>query len=144
MISLVKQRGEGFFRYDWTKPGISEGTFPKIAFVKLFKPYQWIIGTVTARTNSVEALEEFRASIGKFGLIITDMTMPNMTGEKLAHAFKAIRPDIPVILCTGFSEKINEHSREDLRIDGFMMKPIDKAKLARTVRKVLDEAPIIR
>jgi CheY-like chemotaxis protein len=95
--------------------------------------------TVTARTGSLEALEAFRSSPGKFDLVITDMTMPNMTGDTLAHAVKEIRADVPVILCTGFSKKVNGY-REDLEIDGFLMKPVDKAKMAETVRKVLDKA----
>jgi signal transduction histidine kinase len=95
--------------------------------------------TVTARTGSLEALEAFRSSPGKFDLVITDMTMPHMTGDKLAYAVKQIRPDVPVILCTGFSEKVNGHE-EDLAIDGFLMKPVDKAKMAKTVRKTLDKA----
>lgn len=67
------------------------------------------------------------------------MTMPNMTGDKLAKEVKAIRSDVPVILCTGFSEKINGN-KENLYIDEFLIKPVVKAKMAKTVRKVLDEA----
>jgi len=95
--------------------------------------------TVTARTSSVEALEAFRTSPAKFDLIITDMTMPNMTGYKLAEEVKAIRGDIPVILCTGFSEQLS--GQEDRRVnDGLLMKPIDKAKMARMIRNLIDEA----
>ena len=67
------------------------------------------------------------------------MTMPNMTGDKLAKEVKAIRSDVPVILCTGFSEKINGN-KENLYIDEFLIKPVVKAKMEKTVRKVLDEA----
>jgi PAS domain S-box-containing protein len=95
--------------------------------------------TVTARTSSMEALEALRSSPDKFDLVITDMTMPKMTGDKLSREIKEIRSDIPVILCTGFSEKINGHG-ENLDIEGFLMKPIDKAKMAKTIRQVLDEA----
>jgi CheY-like chemotaxis protein len=95
--------------------------------------------TVTASTSSTEALETLRSSPDKFDLVITDMTMPKMTGDKLTREIKEIRSDIPVILCTGFSEKINGHG-ENLDIEGFLMKPIDKAKMAKTVRQVLDEA----
>jgi CheY-like chemotaxis protein len=89
-------------------------------------------------TNPMEALEMFRVKPDQFDLLITDMTMPNLTGDKLAHAVKEIRSDMPVILCTGYNEKIDSH-KKDLEIDGFLMKPIDKAKLAKTVRKILDE-----
>lgn len=93
---------------------------------------------VEAKTNPVKALEVFSAKPDQFDLVITDMTMPYMTGDKLAHAVKEIRSDVPVILCTGFSEKVDTH-KEDLEIDGFLMKPFEKAKLAITVRRVLDE-----
>ena len=96
--------------------------------------------TVAARSGSMEALEAFRTAPGSFDLIITDMTMPNMSGDELALSVKEIRPDIPVILCTGFSEKVNVKTAKDMLIDGFLMKPVDKEKMAKTVRKVLDEA----
>ncbi|GAB6147160.1 PAS domain-containing hybrid sensor histidine kinase/response regulator [Desulfocicer niacini] len=95
--------------------------------------------TVTARTSSHEALEILQQSPEKFDLIITDMTMPNLTGDRLAEKIKAICKDIPIILCTGFSEKINVRG-EIPGIDGVLMKPVDKLKIAKMVRKVLDEA----
>ena len=98
--------------------------------------------TVVPRTSSMEALETFRTAPDSFDLIITDMTMPNMNGDRLALAVKDIRPDIPVILCTGFSEKINAASAADFPIDGFLMKPVEKEKMANTLRRVLDEAKI--
>ena len=94
---------------------------------------------ITARSSSVEALEAFQASPNKYDLIITDMTMPQMTGEKLARAVKEIRPDIPVVLCTGFSERVKEHGKE-LAIDGILMKPIDKKEMAETVRDLIDRS----
>ena len=93
---------------------------------------------VTTRTSSLEALETFRASPDKFEIVITDVTMPYMTGDRLAQEIKSIRSDVPVILCTGFSEKINGHC-ENLDIDGFLMKPVDQTKMAKTVRQVLDK-----
>ncbi len=92
---------------------------------------------VTAHTDSLEALETFRASPEGFDLLITDMTMPKMTGDKLAASVKELRPGIPVILCTGFSEKINVQS-DNRNIDGFLMKPADASTMAATIRKVLD------
>ena len=94
---------------------------------------------VTARTGSLDALEMFRASPDKFDLIITDLTMPGMTGDKLARAVKAIRPDIPVVLCTGFSHGIGDHE-ESMDIDGFLMKPVDQEKMAESIREILDRA----
>lgn len=106
--------------------------------VKIQKQFLERLGySVTGLTNSQEALDLFRASPQAFDLVITDMTMPKMTGDRLARALKEIRPGIPVILCTGFSEKINGQG-ENLDIDGFMMKPVDQAKLAGLMRKVLD------
>jgi len=93
----------------------------------------------TARSSSVEALQAFKASPNKYDLIITDMTMPQMTGEKLARAVKEIRPDIPVVLCTGFSERVEEYGKE-LAIDGILMKPIDKKEMAETVRDLIDRS----
>jgi len=66
--------------------------------------------------------------------------MPNMTGDKLAVELMKIRPDISVILCTGYSKKISEKSAVEIGIKAFAYKPIVKADLAKTVRKVLDEA----
>lgn len=96
--------------------------------------------SVTAQTSSEKALEIFRSEPDSFDLLITDMTMPGMTGDKLVLEIKATRPDLPVIICTGFSEKVNEKSAMDLAIDGFLMKPVDMKKMAETVRKVLDKA----
>jgi YesN/AraC family two-component response regulator len=71
--------------------------------------------------------------------VITDLTMPNMTGDKLAKKLMKIRSDIPIILCTGFSEKMSLEKSNALGIKGFLMKPVVKSDLAKTVRKVLDE-----
>jgi len=93
---------------------------------------------ITARTSSTDALEVFRANPDKFDLIITDMTMPNMTGDKLAGELIKIRFDIPVILCTGFSEMMSKERAEALGIKGFLMKPVVIKDLSSTIRKVLD------
>ncbi len=95
--------------------------------------------TVTPRTSSIEALELFQAKPDAFDLVITDMTMPNMTGDKLAAEIMKSRPDIPVILCTGYSRRIAEHSAKALGIRAFAYKPLVKAELAKTIRNVLDE-----
>ncbi|MFC1840327.1 PAS domain S-box protein [Thermodesulfobacteriota bacterium] len=94
---------------------------------------------VTGRTSSVEALEAFRNNPNKFDLVITDMTMPNMTGEDLAKELMNIEPDIPIILCTGFSEKINEEKAKEIGISSFVMKPIIVSEIATTIRNVLDQ-----
>jgi len=93
---------------------------------------------VTARTSSVEALELFKIQADKFDLVITDLTMPNMTGKELAKAVLRVRPEIPVILCTGFSEMISPESAKALGIRAYLMKPVTIGDLAGTVREVLD------
>ncbi|MBW1780494.1 MAG: PAS domain S-box protein [Deltaproteobacteria bacterium] len=94
--------------------------------------------TVRARTSSIEALEAFRNNPKGFDLVITDMTMPNMTGKELAQKLMSIRPDIPVILCTGFSEQIDERKAKVMGIGAFVMKPIVMTEMSHTIRKVLD------
>ncbi len=76
----------------------------------------------------------------KFDLVLTDLTMPNMTGDKLSGEIINIRPDIPIILCTGFSEKMSKEKAEGLGIKDLLMKPIVKNDLAKTVREVLDKS----
>ncbi|MGC8811700.1 MAG: PAS domain S-box protein, partial [bacterium] len=93
---------------------------------------------VTIRTSSIEALELFRNQPNRFHLVITDMTMPNMTGDKLAQELINIRPDIPIILCTGYSEKISAARAKSLGISEFIMKPFDINELGRAVRRIFD------
>ncbi len=94
---------------------------------------------VTARYSSLDALEAFRAAPDKFDLVITDMTMPNMTGDKLTTQLKKIRPAIPVILCTGFSESVTVQNAKALGLDALLLKPIVRSELAETIRDVLDD-----
>ncbi len=95
---------------------------------------------VIARTSSIEALALFKSKPDQFDLVITDMTMSNMTGDKLAVELMSIRPGIPVILCTGYSKEMSDASVSKIGIKALTYKPIVKADLAKTVRKVLDEA----
>ncbi|MBT4877324.1 MAG: response regulator, partial [Desulfobacula sp.] len=75
----------------------------------------------------------------KFDLIITDMQMPNMPGEKLSAELIKIRSDIPILLCTGFSETMSEKRAASLGIKGFLLKPIVMNDLAQKIREVLDK-----
>ncbi len=95
---------------------------------------------VTARTSSIETLEAFRAAPDKFDLVITDTTMPNMTGVELARKLMEVRPDIPIIICTGFSEKISEDKAKTMGIRGYVMKPVVRSELAKKIREVLDQS----
>jgi len=94
---------------------------------------------VTSRTGSVDALETFKTNADSFDLVITDMTMPNMTGDQLAKELLAIQPDIPIIMLTGFSERINREKIKALGIKGFLMKPVLKSDMALEIRRVLEE-----
>ena len=93
---------------------------------------------VVTKTSSVEALELFRADPDRFDLVITDMTMPKMTGDQFARELMKIQPDIPIILCTGFSPKISEKQAKEIGIKVFAMKPLVRRDMANIVRKVLD------
>lgn len=94
---------------------------------------------VTEKCSSVEALKVFKTNPDAFDLVISDMTMPNITGDQLAREIISVRPEMPVIICTGFSERINREKAKVMGIKGFLMKPVLKSKMAETVRKVLDE-----
>ena len=94
--------------------------------------------SVVAKTSAIEALELFKAQKDRFDLVITDMTMPQMTGENLAKELMKIKPDIPVILCTGFSTKIDGKKAMAMGIRAFVLKPISKQKIAGVIRAVLD------
>ena len=93
---------------------------------------------VTTRTDSHESLEAFRAQPAAFDLVITDQSMPGMTGIELAEKLMHIRPDIPIILCTGFSEVVDGKEAKAMGIREFMMKPFSARQLAETIRRVLD------
>ena len=94
---------------------------------------------VTSRTSSLEALELFRKKQDQFDLVITDMTMPQMTGDEFAKHLMEIRPGIPIILCTGYSERVSELTAKGIGIKAFVMKPIVMSDIAHTIREVLDE-----
>jgi PAS domain S-box-containing protein len=95
---------------------------------------------VTARAGSIEALETFRAGPDRFDLVLTDMAMPNLSGDKLAVELIRIRPDIPILLCTGFSETMTEEKIQSLGIRGFVLKPVIVKDLAKKIREILDGA----
>lgn len=87
--------------------------------------------------QKMEALEIFRPEPDEFDVVITDQTMPYMTGEKLAQEMLRIRPDIPIILCTGFSEVIEEEDAKALGIREFILKPFSIAEIAERIQKAL-------
>ncbi len=95
---------------------------------------------VTACTRSEDALKAFKKRPEDFDLVITDMAMPNMTGVMLARALASIKPETPVIMCSGFNEFVKMDDVRDAGINVFLMKPLIKSELAGAVRKALDEA----
>jgi DNA-binding NtrC family response regulator len=81
----------------------------------------------------------FKAKADRFDLVITDMTMPNMTGEKLAKEMLEVKPGIPVILCSGYSARISQDQAQVMGIQAFVPKPILRSEIAAIIRKVLQE-----
>ena len=94
---------------------------------------------VVVMTESSEALKLFTANPDHFDLLITDQTMPGLTGKDLIQKLLKIRPDLPTILCTGYSSKVNEDEAKELGARAFCMKPLDLPELLQTIRRVLDE-----
>ena len=94
---------------------------------------------VKSTTKPLEALEWFRADPGQFDVVITDMTMPRMTGDRLATEVLKIRSHMPVIICTGYSERMSAKKAEALGVGKYIEKPIDLRNLASALREVLDE-----
>jgi CheY-like chemotaxis protein/anti-sigma regulatory factor (Ser/Thr protein kinase) len=94
---------------------------------------------VTTRSSGVESLETFRAHPDDFDLVITDQTMPKMTGMKLAGELHNIRPDLPIILISGFGDEVTEKSARAKGIKEFILKPVSAGGLSKAVRRVIDE-----
>ena len=94
---------------------------------------------VVGKKSSQEALKLFTMDPDQFDLVITDMAMPGMTGDEVAKQIVQVRPDIPIILCTGHSDRMDENRAMELGIKAFVMKPLTKSDLTKIVRKVLDE-----
>ncbi|MEW5801911.1 MAG: PAS domain S-box protein [bacterium] len=92
---------------------------------------------VVATISSLDAMEIFCANPEQFDLAIIDQTMPIMSGTDLAKRLMAVRPEIPIILCTGYSEAVNAQKAAEMGIRGFIMKPVDKHTLAKTIRDSL-------
>lgn len=109
------------------------------AIVKLTATYLGRLGyKVTAVQRSQEALELFRGDPHRFDLVVTDMTMPQMTGDELATAMLSIRADIPIILCTGYSSQVSEHQAAEIGIRDFVLKPFTRYEMAAAIRRALD------
>jgi PAS domain S-box-containing protein len=127
---------------DISNPGGTERILlidDEAVIVKIIKQMLERMGyQVYSCTSSIEALEIFKNKPDIFDLIITDLAMPNMSGDKLSTELLKIHPGIPIILCTGFSDKIDDDRALSLGIKGLLMKPIVKSKLTQKIRTVLD------
>jgi CheY-like chemotaxis protein len=93
---------------------------------------------VVGKTSSTDALEAFQSEPDKFDLVITDQVMPNMTGTQLSRNLIALRPDIPVILFSGYPERVIPEELKSIGIKDFVMKPISRQEIAEVIRRVLD------
>ena len=94
---------------------------------------------VQVKSNGIEGVELFKQDPGAFDLIITDQTMPQMLGTEMVVELLKIRAGIPMILCTGYSSKVDGKMAQEIGIKAFLMKPVSRNDLGKTVRKVLDE-----
>jgi CheY-like chemotaxis protein len=137
-IAAIEESGEREFAV----PGGSERILlvdDEELIVELEKTFLERLGyRVSAFTQSPNALEAFQTQPDAFDLAITDFTMPGLTGTELAKAMLARRPGFPIILCTGFSESMDENRAKALGIRRFVLKPVLNRELARAVRAVLD------
>jgi PAS domain S-box-containing protein len=110
----------------------------ELSIVKLNKKILESLGYhVTTQTSSIDALALFKSKPKNFDLVITDMGMPKLTGNKLAQAMTEIRPDIPILLCTGYSKNLSANPEIDYKIKAVLKKPIDRSDFAKTIRKIM-------
>jgi signal transduction histidine kinase/CheY-like chemotaxis protein len=131
---------------DKTEPKELRGKGERILFVDDEKQIRKVLGTmltkngyqVTASADGAQALEEFQKNPDQFDLVITDMTMPSMTGAELAQKIMAISPQTPVILCTGQSELINREKALAMGVRDYLNKPILQETLLGAARKALN------
>jgi PAS domain S-box-containing protein len=95
---------------------------------------------VVAKASSLDAIDLFRSEPNAFDLVITDFTMPHKTGVELSREMLHIRSDIPIVLCTGYSEMVDERTAKEAGIKALAMKPLDSRSLAGLIREVLDNS----
>ena len=93
---------------------------------------------VTAFTESAAALEHFRREGGAYDLVVTDQTMPDLTGLEMVRQMSAIKPGLPVIICTGFTTKIDERELKECGVIEMVIKPIEALHLGQAIRRALD------
>ncbi len=94
---------------------------------------------VIGKTSSLSAVKTFKENPEQFDLVISDMAMPEMAGDQLALEIKQIRPETPIILCTGHSDRMDENKAEKMGIEAFITKPFSRKDITKTIPKVLDK-----
>jgi two-component system cell cycle sensor histidine kinase/response regulator CckA len=94
---------------------------------------------VVTKTNPHEAVELFHKQPDHFDVVVTDQTMPTMSGEGFARELLSIREDIPIVLCTGFSHTMSAEKANQIGLKGFLMKPVNGEALAKTLQKVMED-----
>jgi two-component system cell cycle sensor histidine kinase/response regulator CckA len=138
----------GKFQIEKEIPGGNERILVVDDEIRLLDTISQILGKKGYQVKGIsdprEALITFKEKPGQFDLIISDVTMPHMTGIQLAREFKRFNPGIPIILCSGFGSIITRKQIEDLGVNDFITKPINKIKLTMLVRKVLDSSSVDR
>ncbi len=97
--------------------------------------------SVTARYSALDALALFKNDPSAFDLVVTDIAMPHLPGDRLASEMLALRPGLPIVLCTGYTDWIDAEKVKQMGLAGFLTKPVDKCELARAVREALDPTP---
>jgi len=91
-------------------------------------------------TSSQEALDTFRHRPERFDVVVTDQTMPGLTGDRLARELLGIRPELPIILCTGFSPTLTEEKVRALGVQTYVRKPLSSAELGRALADIFPES----
>jgi PAS domain S-box-containing protein len=95
---------------------------------------------VTTFTRALDARDAFKKDPNRYDLVVSDMAMPHTTGVQLAEELRSIRPELPIIICTGYSERLDAEKAKSLGVNGFLMKPVKKTDMAGMIRKILDES----
>jgi len=95
---------------------------------------------VDVETNPLKAARLMSQSSGKYDLVITDMTMPEMNGLEFSEIVRQVNPEVPIIICTGHSPLIDEQKADDLNIAAYAMKPVTKSEISALVKSVLSES----
>ena len=113
----------------------------EVSITEVLKEFLEHLGyTVTVRTHPLEALRDFRMNPHRFDCLITDQTMPTLGGDQLSREILKIRPDMPIILCTGFSHTIEKENALEQGITAFLYKPILLDQLSQTLTHILSHS----